>query len=323
MKRTAIGAAMVTGLIVVLFMAFGVSSAKKYKSYTSKTPWIGVYTQEIDKDLSEKFDLNQDEGIVIVKVVDDSPADEAGLKRKDVIIEFDGKKVDGSEPLADFVADTKVGDDVDVVVLRKGQKKDLTVEIGEKPESNWRDYSRQAFTSQFLKNNLALAIGHRGYMGVAIQDLNDQLGDYFGVKNGDGVLITEVGEDTPAEKAGLKAGDVIVGADDEEIDDSEDIYDVMSDKEEGDTVTITYLRKGDKHKVPVEVTEESFSMNNLSLPNLNIQIPNIPSIKGIDRFNLDKEYNLEMDDFHEEMQQLKKELQELRDDLKDLESKLD
>jgi S1-C subfamily serine protease len=323
MKRTATGAALVTGLIVVLFLAFGVSSAKKYKSYTSKTPWIGVYTQEIDKDLAEAFDLNKDEGIVIVDVVDDSPAEEAGLRRKDVIIEFDGKKVDGSEPLADFVADTKIGDDVDVVVLRKGKKKDLTIEIGEKPESNWRDYTRQAFTNQFLKNNLALAIGQRGYMGVAIQGLNDQLGDYFGVKDGDGVLITQVEEDSPAEKAGLKAGDVIIGADDEEIDDTDDIFDVMSDKEEGDTVTVTYLRKGEKHTVPVEVTEESYSMHNVSLPNLNIQIPNIPSIKGIDRFKLDKEYNLEMDDFRVEMKQLQKELQELRDDLKELESKLD
>lgn len=320
MKRTAIGAALVTGLIVVLFMAFGISSAKKYES---NRPWIGVYTQEIDKDLSEAFNLNQDEGIVVVDVVDGSPADEAGLRRKDVIIEFNGKKVDGSEPLADFVDETKVGDKVEIVVLRKGQKKILTLEIGEKPKSNWREYSRQAFTDQLFKNNLALAIGHRGYMGVAIQDLNDQLGDYFGVKDGDGVLITEVEEDSPAEKAGLNAGDVIVGADDEEITDTDDIFDVMSDKEEGDSVKITYLRKGEKHTVPVEVTEESFSMSKVSLPNLNIQIPNIPSIKGLSRYNLDKEYNLEMGDFHEEMQQLKKELQELREDLKKLESKLD
>ncbi len=324
MKHTAIGAALVTGLLVVVFMAFGVSSAKKYEG---STPWIGVYTQEIDKDISEAFNLDQDEGIVVVDVVDDSPAYEAGLKRKDVIIEFNGKKVDGSEPLADLVRETKVGDKVDIVVMRKGEKKTLTLEIGERPQSKWRDkdrqYNRQFMVDNLLKNNLALAIGHRGYMGVGILDLNEQLGDYFGVKDGDGVLITEVEEDSPAEKAGLKAGDVIVGADDEDITDSEDIFDVMSDKEEGDTVSITYLRKGAKHTVPVEVTEESYSMHNISLPNLNIQIPNIPSIKGIDRMNLDKEYNLEMDDFHEEMQQLKKELQELREDLKDLESKLD
>ncbi len=323
MKRTAIGAMMVTALIVVLLAAFGVSSAKKYKSYASRTPWIGIYTQEIDKDLSEAFNLDEDQGIVVVSVIDDSPAEEAGLKRKDVIIEFDGKKIDGSEPLADFVRDTKIGDKVDIVVLRKGEKKTLTVEIGERPESNWRDYSRQFALGDVLKNNLALAITHRGYMGVAIQDLNEQLGDYFGVKDGDGVLITAVEEDSPAEKAGLKAGDVIVGADDEEITDSEDIFDVMSDKEDGDTVSITYLRRGDKHAVPVEVTEESYSAHNFNIPSFNIQIPKIPSIKGINRIDFDKQYDIEMDDFHEEMQQLKKELQELREDLKELESKLD
>lgn len=320
MKRAAIGAAVVTGLIVLVFMAFGTSSAKKYES---ARPWIGVYTQKIDKDLAEAFNLDQDNGIVVVDVVDDSPADEAGLKRKDVIIEFNGKKVGGSEPLTDFVRDTKIGDKVEVVVLRKGEKKTLTVEIGKKPESRWRDRDRSLYTTDFFRKNLAVSIGHRGYLGVAIQDLNEQLGDYFGVKDGDGVLITEVIEDSPAEKAGLKAGDVIVGADDEDITDSEDIFDALSDKEDGDTVSITYLRRGEKHTVPVEVTEESYSMHNVSLPSLNLQIPKPPSIKGFGGTYLGKDYQLEMDDFHEEMQQLKKELQELRDDLKDLEKKLD
>lgn len=322
MKRTAIGAALAAALIVALLMTFGVSSAKKYEG--KATPWIGVYTQEIDEDLSDAFNLDQDKGIVVVDVVDDSPAEEAGLKRKDVIVEFNGVKVDGSEPLADLVRDTKIGDKVDVVVMRKGQKKTLTVEIGERPSSKWRQFDKQLMVENLMKNNLAMAIGHRGYMGVTIQNLNDQLGEYFGVKNGNGVLITGVSEDSPAEKAGLKAGDVIIKADDEEIVDSEDIFDVMSDKEDGDTVSVTYLRRGDKHTVPVEVTEESYSMHNFSVPNFNIQIPSIPSIKGIHRMNLDREdIDLDMDEFHQEMQQLKKELQELREDLKDLESRLD
>jgi S1-C subfamily serine protease len=320
MKRTAIGAAVVTGLILAVFLAFGVSSAKKYEG---GTPWIGVYTQKIDKELAEAFNLDQDQGIVVVDVVDDSPADEAGLRRKDVIIEFNGKKVDGSKPLADLVRETKVGDKVDIIVSRKGEKKNLTIEIGERPKSKWRDRERNVIVKDFFKNNLALAIGHRGYMGVAIQDLTVQLGDYFGVKDGDGALITEVEEDSPAEKAGLKAGDVIVGADGEDITDSEDIIDVMSDKEEGDTVSITYIRRGEKHTVPVEVTEESYSMHNISLPSLNIQIPKIPSIKGIDQFYLQKEYTRDMEDFQKEMQQLKKEMNELREELKELETKLD
>lgn len=320
MKRTVIGAAAVAGLIVLVFMAFGISSAKKYEI---TRPWIGVYTQKIDKDLAEAFNLDQDKGIVVVDVVGDSPADDAGLKRKDVIIEFNGEKVDGSKSFTDYVRNSKIGDKVDVVVLRKGEKKTLTVEIGKKPESKWRDRDRSLYSTDLFLKNLALSIDHRGYLGVGIQDLNDQLGDYFGVKDGDGVLITEVMEDSPAEKAGLKAGDVIVGADDEDITDSEDIFDVLSDKEDGDTVSITYLRRGDKHTVPVEVTEKSYSLHNISLPNFNLQIPKAPVIKGLGSAYLGKDYQLEMDDFHEEMQQLKEELQELRQDLTELEKKLD
>lgn len=307
-------------LVVCVFLAFGVAWTKKYEG---RTPWIGVYTQSIDDDLADAFNLERTEGTVIVDVVDDSPAEEAGLRRKDIILEFNGKKVEPGRRLIDYVRETKVGDEVEVVILRKGEEKTLTVEIGERPESSWR-YSDQWFDAEdFYKHALGFTSMDRGYIGISVQDLNEQLGDYFGVENGNGVLITEVLEDTPAEEVGLKAGDVIITADGERVYDAADLHDIISDFKEGDEVVIEYLRRGEKQTATVEVIEESFASRFQYLPNISIGIPNVPRLHGLDHFYLDKDDFPEIGDYEEDMKKLKDELNELRKELKELESKMD
>ena len=93
------------------------------------------------------------------------------------------------------------------------------------------------------------------WLGVHLLDLNEQLGDYFGVEDGDGVLVTEVEEDSPAERAGLKAGDVITGLDDQTVTDSDDLVKAIRRHEEGDTVTVHFLRRGKKKHVRVKLGE--------------------------------------------------------------------
>ena len=93
------------------------------------------------------------------------------------------------------------------------------------------------------------------WLGVHLLDLNEQLGDYFGVEDGDGVLVTEVEEDSPAERAGLKAGDVITGLDDRTVADSDDLVKAIRRHEEGDTVTVHFLRRGKKKHARVELGE--------------------------------------------------------------------
>ncbi len=83
-----------------------------------------------------------------------------------------------------------------------------------------------------------------GWLGVNIDDLNPQLGDYFGVEDGDGVLVTAVVEDGPAAKAGLKAGDVIVKVGGDEVEDTGDLHETLAGTEADQKVKIEYLRKG-------------------------------------------------------------------------------
>ncbi len=317
----------IPGLIIAISitLAFGSGWAKKQQS---GIPWIGIYTQDIDKELAEAFRIDRDQGIVIVDIVDDSPADEAGLRKKDIVIEFNGHKIGPDERLSDYVREMEIGDETEIVVLRKGEEKRLPIEIGKKPNAAWRNNYHWQDAQHFFNDALALSFTNRGYIGISIQDLNEQLGDYFGVVDGDGVLVTEVFEDSPAEEAGLKAGDVIVAANNGPVTDTDDLRDILSDFEGGDTVTIEYMRRGDRQTVSVEVTDESFWGSGYAPGNLNFNIPvpsvpSVPRLQGLSSYYLDKDVLPELKDFEDEMQDLKKELDELRKELRELESKLE
>lgn len=312
---------------IIAFLALVIIGPAMAKKYDSGKAWIGVYTQTIDEDLREAFDLDIDEGVVIVDVVDDSPADDAGLRRKDIIVKFNGQSVVDSDDLADFVEELEAGAEAELVIIRKGKEKTIEVEVGESSDFKW--YGTRSGSSlrmpKIITRGYNFSMGTHGYIGVAIQNLSEQLGDYFGIENGEGVLVTEVFEDSPAEKAGLKAGDVIVSVDGESVAETDELQEIISETEEGDQVAVDYIRKGAKGQVNIEVTEDDFGMSNFTIPDLNIQIPDLSGLKHLDHFYFsddDDEY-FDVEEYREEMQQLKEELKELGKELREIKSKLD
>ena len=94
-----------------------------------------------------------------------------------------------------------------------------------------------------------------GWLGVHLQNLTDQLGDYFGVSDGDGALVSEVIDDSPAERAGLEAGDVIISYDDKEIDDVEELIEAVRQSDPGDEVEIVLIRNKSKRTLRAQVGE--------------------------------------------------------------------
>ncbi len=207
--------------IVALGLVVGPATAKSYKG--SKKAWLGVYTQTVDYELVETFDLPVKYGVVVNEVVEDSPAEEAGLEEEDVIIGFDGSKVTEADELVEMIDEHRPGDEVILTVIREGDEVELTVTL-EKRSS----YDKSIWISKSPGNkdyffSFDYYDDERSYLGVSLLDLTSQLGDYFGVDKSRGALIAEVREDSPAEEAGLKAGDVIVSIDKDEIFDSEDV----------------------------------------------------------------------------------------------------
>ena len=238
---------------------------------SSDRGWLGITTQSVDYDLSEGSNLNIKYGAIIDDVFDDSPAEKAGLKEDDVIIALNGEKITDSEDLIDLLIDTNKGDKVELTIIRNNNEKTVTVTLGEKPQSH-----KSLKTKIFHDKDDMVFLGHdtRGYIGVNLIDLTEQLGDYFGVKDSKGALVISVEEDSPAEKAGLKAGDVIVELDGDDISDSDDIREIIGDMEEGDLVAIKIVR--DKKKTEFELTvaeKDSYGYQYFSGPDVNIVIP--------------------------------------------------
>jgi serine protease Do len=157
--------------------------------------WLGVMIQPITPDLQKSFNLKDDAGALVADVPDNGPAHDAGIKRGDVIVKFDGQIVKDSKSLPAMVAATPIGKKVDVIVLRNGHEKTLEVTIGRLADEGG---------SVVASNNPA-----EDKLGMTVQSLTPDIAKQLGVKNDKGVVITDVQQGSPAAEAGLRQGDVI------------------------------------------------------------------------------------------------------------------
>ncbi len=158
--------------------------------------YLGVMIQEMTPELKRSFGLKEDQGGVLISdVIEGSPAQKAGLKRGDVVIEFNGKKVTNVSEFRNMVALTPPGTKVTVVVIRKGKRKEFKVVLGNLKKATIILSSR----TELLKK-----------LGFSVQNLTRDLAEQFGYTNEKGVLISQVVPGSPAEQAGLEPGMLIM-----------------------------------------------------------------------------------------------------------------
>ncbi|MFH1943761.1 MAG: PDZ domain-containing protein [bacterium] len=257
-----LGKRILIGIVLTVFVAGTASMGNASKS--SRKGYLGVSIEKLSSE--ERKEMGVSHGVVVTKVEKDGPAERAGIVEEDVILYFAGKKIRTTQNLTDAVRETKPKTDAKVTLMCDGQRKDIIVTVGRLP-------SLYSYSFGSGKDNFITVFGGRGgYLGVSLQELNADLADYFGVKEDGGALVLNVVEDSPAAKAGMKAGDVIIVIDEEEIGCPEDVHEIISDFEEGDEVDIVILRHGQKQTLKVELDERS--------PHSDIQI-----FKGIGKGN--------------------------------------
>jgi serine protease Do len=306
-------------LLAGLFLALAAGGSTVLAGKKS-TPWLGVYTQTVDEELAEVFELPIDHGAIINRVVEDSPADAAGLAEDDVIVLFEGEPVDDSEDLTRLVRASEPEEEVTLTIQRGDDRREVTVTLGSR--ASRRDDHHAFFYGPGNKHYRVKLSDSRPYVGIAMSDLSDQLGEYFGVEDGQGALVTEVEEDSPAHKAGMKAGDVIVAIDDEKTAEPGDVRKIVLDQKEGDTIEFELLRNKRDMSLKVEVAEreqphwaEDFNLAPDDLTTLDWFVPHLKGLADedllLDREKLDDE----MENLQEQLEQLKKELQELKEEL--------
>jgi len=204
------------------------------------------------------------EGKVRVMSVDpDSPADRAGLKRGDIILEISGREITRSADLIHEIRMHRPGDKVNLKIKRNGEDLIMEAELSEYSRRRIIDEFEAKFPSLFSPKSLpelkesspSRQYFFRGpdksqyffrapdrYIGVSVQEINPELAEYFGVEEGTGLLINRITKDSPADEAGLKVGDVIIQADGSVIDDPDVLFRLIQAKEEGDALEIKIIR---------------------------------------------------------------------------------
>ena len=189
--------------------------------------WLGVTIQNLTPDLAKQFDLENENGVLIGDIVDGSPAEKAGLKRGDVIVEFNGTKVTDPNQIRNMVANTEPGKEVEVTIIRNNEEMKKKVTISELP-SEMQKPSTEEYDN-LLK-------------GVTVQDVTPELYDKFSIpKKITGVIITDISEDSAATNV-LVQGDIIQEINRERISNVKDYERVVSRIKAGTDILLVIYR---------------------------------------------------------------------------------
>ena len=172
-----------------------------------------------------------------------------------------------------------------------------------------------------MDDDLLLNAEKAGFLGVQIQDLSDQLSDHFKVKDGNGVLVSEVVEDSPAEKAGIKAGDIITKVDGEDIEDASDLTTTIRSYDPKTKVSVSVVRDGKKKKLNATLgeAENNFMYKFGDLGKMGEKHKMLLKMQpeGLENFKFHS-FPFDQDDLKEQMEELRKELKEMKEQLKEL-----
>ena len=188
--------------------------------------WLGVETREVTADNVKELKLPAERGVVVGRIAPDSPAAKAGLKENDVITEVDGQRVEGSAQFRRMIHEIPAGRMVPLTVWRDARSQKLSATLGQAGENHrtWTNAEPGTFTFRMPEveipempeilsmdgdNDFAVLPGAHPRLGIDAEDISGQFGAYFGAPEGEGVLVRNVNPGSAAEKAGVKAGDVI------------------------------------------------------------------------------------------------------------------
>lgn len=235
--------------------------------------YLGVYLEEVTPERTQELGLKEERGAVVMKVVADSPAAKSGLKENDVIVSFNGRRVDSVRELQRLLNETPADRTVQIEVVRGNSRQTLATALAKRsiqsfkplgPEFNEKFWKQNEESMKRAEESLKLyeerMKEHQGNLkalpppnfgdfafvnpgeysffsgrrlGISAESLTDQLAEFFGVKDSKGVLVASVDENSSAAKAGIKAGDVIIAVDNEKVDSVRALVKTLSAKKDG------------------------------------------------------------------------------------------
>ncbi len=192
--------------------------------------WIGVYVQPVTPEIAESLSLKDDNGALVADITEGGPADKAGVKRGDIIVEVNGNKIDEMPELPKLVAGYAPGTKTKLKVIRDGKEKVLSVKLGELPENGTQVSGRNLQND--VENNI----------GIIVQEITPEVKNRMGLEYSEGVVITNVSGGSVAAEAGLAPGDIILEINKKQITKLDDYRKQIDSAKEGQNILFLVKR---------------------------------------------------------------------------------
>ena len=201
--------------------------------------WLGVQIDNVNEGLAKALNLDNLNGAIITQVIKDSPAEEAGVKEKDVIVSVDGEKVNDSSNLKNLISSGHPNDKTKLTVIRDGHEKNLTVTLGLRPGEK-----ELAETFRFGEKMFDL-------LGLRVETYESEEGAFANTKKG--VRVIEIKPGSPADNENIQRGDVIVEIGKNNISDKHNYESELEEYSKGDTIMLRIIRGGSPLYIAFEI----------------------------------------------------------------------
>ncbi|MFH1093243.1 MAG: trypsin-like peptidase domain-containing protein [Candidatus Omnitrophota bacterium] len=184
--------------------------------------WLGIGIQDINHLLAESFDLKKGQGVLVIKVLENSPSEAAGLRAQDILLKFNSEKVENTLDFIKKISRSKAGDIVKLRIIRNSQLRTIRLKLSELPKELDLAQSQKPLNSKkenletsdesmsAEENKKAVSVGQlKTWRGMKVAEITKEFADNFEIETDIGVVVTKVIEETPAQRAGIKVKDII------------------------------------------------------------------------------------------------------------------
>src|SRR5215813_10323536 len=251
------------------------------EDFENRGSYLGVDTRDISPDRVSTLQLKNESGVEVTMVDQDAPAGKAGIKEHDVILTVNGNKVESVEQLRRMIREIPAGRTVDIGISRNGQPMKLQAQLAERHSNRAMKFNMPPMPAVSALPNMSdfdvpVVVVHSAMRsGLMVENLTPQLGDYFGAKNGHGVLVRSVEKGSRAEKAGFRAGDVIVRVGKDPVHDSGDFNHALHSHRAQGSVAVGIIRDKKEQSItlslpPKRESGELFPEESFEFPDVEI-----------------------------------------------------